>query len=372
MKKLMTVAAIVASALIFTGCGGKPKIPANTAAAVYVDLDNLLDNAMDVVDDAIDEIPNKDQRKEMREEYKKFIKEYKPDFKALDLEWLVVTYGVDKENGTEIAAVLKCDCKAPIPHADNKSVKDLVTAFGKEVASGAKFNMVEVPLGMFSRGAPAKYRAMIPPSLFVTVAKDKYVILTMTQKMAEKMVALYVDGKGETSDDFDDLTDVSSDTIARIQIAEVETIAKNIGAKEEMEKFFKDAGDEDMADLLLDVENITLDVNFSDDILGAVLTVDAGSRKLAKVVESAFNVAAFLSRFVVDLNAGNPMSLRAELGSYGIPVGCSDEMFTKMVRAIAEEARDAVEADRSGSTATLTLELDTDDILEAVVPAIFE
>ena len=367
MKKLMTVAALVASALIFTGCGGKPQIPENTVAAVYVDLENLVGNAFDVVDDAIDEIPNKEKRKEMREEFKKFVKEHKPDLKAIDAEWLVITMGIDKEAGPEFAAVLKCDCKTPIPSAGNQSVKDLFKD-GKKIASEAKYETVQIPLGMFGAMIPSEVRGMLSPSLFVTIAKDKYVIFTMTKDMTDKMVDLYVNGKGKTSDDFDDLADVGGDTVIRIQTAEVETVAKNLGFKEEIEKFFKEAGDEDMADLILDIENLTLDINFSDDIVGAVLTVDAGSRELAKVVESAFNVVAFASRLGVDLVAGNPEGFRSKFGCSGI----SKDAFAKMVKAVAEEARDAVEADRSGSTATLTVELDTDDLLEAVVPAFFE
>lgn len=367
MKKLMTVAALVASALIFTGCGGKPQIPENTVAAVYVDIENLVGNAIDVIDDAIDEIPNKDQRKEAREEFKKFIKERKPDLKAIDAEWLVITMGVDKGAGPEFAAVLKCDCKTPIPSAGNQSVKDLFKG-GKKIASEAKYETVQIPPEIFDAMIPTEVRGMLSPSLFVTIAKDKYVIFTMTKDMTDKMVDLYVNGKGKTSDDFDDLTDIGGDTIIRVQTAEVETVAKNLGFKEEIEKFFKEAGDEDMADLILDIENLTLDINFSDDIIGGVLTVDAGSRELAKVVESAFNVAAFASRFAVDMVAGEPEKYRTQFGLGRV----SKEAFAKMVKAVAEEARDAVESDRSGSTATLTVELDTGDLLEAIVPALSE
>ena len=365
MKKLMTVAALVASALIFTGCGGKPKIPANTVAAAYVDLDNLVGNAFDVVDDAIDEIPNKEKRKEMREEFKKFVKEHKPDFKAIDLDWAVLTFGIGEKDKEEIALVIKCDCKKKIPTADT-SVSEMVKGMGggKTISSGEKYETYKVSLG----GGMMFMPIPLPKSLFVTVAKDQYVILTVDEDVMKKMVDLYANGKGETSDDFDDLADVSSDTIIRIQTAEAETFAKLAGVKEFIENYCKEAGDEDMADLLLDVENLTLDINFSDDIVGAVLTVDAGSRELAKVVESAFNVVAFASRLGVDLVAGNPEGFRSKFGCNSI----SKDAFAKMVKAVAEEVRDGVEADRSGSTATLTVELDTDDLLEAVVPALFE
>ena len=365
MKKLMTVAALVASALVFTGCGGKPKIPANTVAAAYVDLDNLVGNAFDVVDDAIDEIPNKEKRKEMREEFKKFVKDHKPDFKAIDLDWAVFTLGIGEKDKEEIALVIKCDCKKKIPTAD-ASVSEMVKGMGggKTISSGEKYETYKVNLGgMMFMPIPN-----MPKSFFVTVAKDQYVILTVDEDVMKKMVDLYANGKGETSDDFDDLADVSSDTIIRIQTAEAETFAKLAGVKEFIENYCKEAGDEDMADLLLDVENLTRDINFSDDIVGAVLTVDAGSRELAKVVESAFNVVAFASRLGVDLVAGNPEGFRSKFGCNSI----SKDAFAKMVKAVAEEVRDGVEADRSGSTATLTLELDTDDLLEAVVPALFE
>lgn len=364
MKKLMTVAALVASALVFTGCGGKPKIPANTVAAVYVDLENLVGNAFDVVDDAIDEIPNKEKRKEMREEFKKFVKDHKPDIKAVDPEWLTITLGINKE----LAAVVKCNYEKAIPSftmnvvgegTKNQSLKDIVTGGNKPENSGSNFETYKV------NGIP------IVGSGFVTFAKGKYVIVTEKKDVMEQMIDLYVNGKGETSDDFDDLTDIGGDTIIRVQTAEVETIAKLAGVKEDIEKFFKEAGDEDMADLILDIENITLDINFSDDIVGAVLTVDAGSRELAKVVESAFNVIAFASRLGVDVGAGAGPMVVPLLKKLNMPIKDS-EKFAKMIKAVADEARDAVEADRSGSTATLTLELDTDDLLEAVVPAFFE
>lgn len=361
MKKLMTALAVASASLLFVGCGGKPKIPANTVAAAYVDLEDLADNALDVIDDAIDEIPNKEMRKEAREEFDKLVKEHKKDLKAVDAEWLVLTVGLDRGNAPEIAAVVKCDYNAKIPGANNLSLKECAAMSGSKVASKEKYET---------------FRASVPVvgSAYVSFVDGKYIVVAEDEAVSEKIVALYADGKGETSDDFDDLTDIGGDTVARIQTAKVETFLKVTGGekwkdvRKDIEKFFEDAGDEDLGDLLLDIGNVTLDINFSDDVLGYVLSVDAGSRKLAKVVESAFNVIAFASRVGTTVGTGVVTKFNPLLRQFGL--AGQSETIEKAIKAIADQIRDAVDVDRSGSTATLTVEFDTDDLLEALVPAL--
>ena len=356
MKKLMAVAALSATSLLVVGCGGKPKIPANTVAAAYVDLDKLVWNA------AVDEIPDKDMRKEMQKAIDDFMKDHKKDIKAVDAQWalLAVTlpkegFGIGSPKGT---LVVKCDCEKKIPSAD-KSLKDLMPMFGltrKGDEKGCDIYEGDVPV--------------LGPS-YIAVVEGKYVIRTdKDEGLMKSMIALYKDGDGEKSKDFGDLTDLDGDTVARFQVAEAETIAKITGMKEQIEKFGKEIDDEDLADMLLDIENVTLDVNFSDDVLGLKLAVDAGSKELAKVVESLFNIVAFANRVYVDaalLDAGGTTSMLRKVGADSM----TGKTVAKGIKAAAKYLREAAESDRSGSTATLTYELDTDDLIEALVPAFF-
>ena len=144
-----------------------------------------------------------------------------------------------------------------------------------------------------------------------------------------------------------------------------------LDARAKIEKFAEDVGDEDLIDMFMDVENITLDVNLSDDVLGGELTVAAGSRELAKVVESAFNVAKFATRVYSSIGvAALGDTIDGIIGKIGGPRGKGK--LKPLLKDIGGQIRDAVEVDRSGSSATLTVEFDTEDLVETIVEAAFE
>lgn len=354
MKKLLTAAVVVAMSVMFVGCGGKPKIPANTVAAAYVDLDKLVWNAADVVEDVIDELP-KEMREDAEKTFKDFMKEHKDDIKAIDPEWACLTVGLDKKTGRqEVAVVIKCDYEKKLPSVDS-SLEDALKAMageGKDKVEGC--DVCAIGGGMMS---------FLPGKFSVGFVDKKYLVCAIVatdedKKFFERMIVLYKDGKGETTNDFDDLTDLGGDTVARIQTAEVDTLIDILGVREDVKKFAEDCGDDDLVDLFTDFSNITLDVNFSDDIVGFELAVDAGSRKLAKLVEGAFEIVAFGGRVATALGVGFNDLVRMECGKEA--AGC--------VKAAADLLRDCLEADRSGSVATLTLEIDTDDLIEVLVP----
>ncbi len=367
MKKLIIAVALAASTVLFTGCGGEPKIPANTVAAAYVDLDKALWNIADVVELVIDGLPA-EQRKSAETEFDAFVKEHKKDISAVDPEWACVT--VEQTPGKlspDFALVVKCDTKAKIPAA-GMSLEEIAESGLKKVET-----LHDCPVYAYvEAGYSGPIRRYAGASgLCIAFVDGKYVICTAVhgfvkdedKAFAGRMIALYKNGDGERSGDFGSLTELEDDTIARVQVAEAETIAGILKVEEEIKKFGKDVGDEDLVDMFMDVENVTLDVNLSDDILGCVLTVDAGSRELAKVVESAMTLVKFSSRVYTSVG----VALGAKLDGKMLQV-----VDTETIKAIGEQARDAVEVDRSGSTAVLTVEFDTDDLAEAVIAAFFK
>lgn len=367
MKKLMIASALVAASVLFAGCGGKPKIPAKTVAAAYLDLDKTVWNVADVVETVIGELP-KEMRKEAEAEYEKFLDEHKKDIKAIDAEWACITVEAGSSSAPDVAVVIKCDCKEKIPSA-GKSLEELAAAALEKVDTISGCDVYAYVESGF--GSPFHKFAGCS-GVCIAFVDGKYIVCTSikgfdndeSKAFACRMIDLYKNGKGEKSGDFGDLTDLEDDTVLRIQTAEVATVAEILGAKERIEQFGKEIDDEDLTDMLLDIENITLDVNLSDDVLGFVYRVDAGSRELAKVVESSFNVAKFACRVYSSVG---PAALGDALSRLPFLNGIDGQT----AKAIGKHAREAVEVDRSGSTATFTVELDTEDLIEDVVEALF-
>ena len=368
----MVATALVAASVFFAGCGGKPKIPANAVAAAYVDLDKAVWNTADVVEAVIDELP-KEMRKEAEASYEEFLKEHKKDIKAIDAEWACATVEIKKGSSTpDVAVVVKCDSKEKIPSV-GMSLEELAAVALKKVDT---INGCDVYAYVESGFDSPLHQIAGCSGMCIAFVGGKYVVCTSvkgfvndeSKAFAGRMIDLYKDGKGEKSGDFGDIADLEDDTVLRIQTAEVETIVDILGAKDQIEKFGKEIDDEDLVDMFLDIENITLDVNLSEDVLGFVYKVDAGSRELAKVVESSFYVFKFASRVYADVALGK---MDAVFGGILVDLSASVNNGLNAFKSVARQARDAVEVDRDGSTASFSVEFDMDDLIEDVVKALF-
>ena len=364
MKRMMIAAALAAMSVAFVGCGGKPKIPANTVAAAYVNVDKAIWNAADIVDDVIDALP-KEMREDAEKTYKTFIKENKDDIRALGLEWACFTAGLNKDTlGTEIALAVKCDCDAKIKKLGDVTIKDMASnALPKRFdANGCEVYYVQL-------GAKLPVGGYSIDGLLVAFVEGKYVLATLVNGMPgdpdeafmKKMIALYKDNDGEKSGEFDDLNDLGSDAVARVQTSGANALVDLLGARETVDRFAKDCGDEDLVEMLTDISNITLDLNLSDDVFGLELSVDAGSKELAKLVEGIFNIVAFGDRVLTAGAVGMSGAVEAAAGKNGV----------NALKAAADITRDCIDSDRSGSVAKLKLEIDTDDLIDAVVPELF-
>ncbi|MGN0877132.1 MAG: hypothetical protein ACI4TC_07685, partial [Kiritimatiellia bacterium] len=110
-----------------------------------------------------------------------------------------------------------------------------------------------------------------------------------------------------------------------------------------------------------------------DDVLGCALTVEAGSKELAKAVEGFFNIVALCNHIGADAVAA--------ISTYGklLPLAASRELdaFGKLLKEetlyeLAAMIRDSVEVDRSGSTVKASCTYDTEDLVELLVPPFAE
>lgn len=359
MKKMLKTLVFAAVAAVAAGCGSKPQIPENTLAAAYLDIGKAVCNLKDVAEAAIDEIPDKEMRKQAEEQFKQLVEAHMKDFLAADPDWAVLTVTGEKDSklgsavNPELALVVKCDYDKKLPSMD-MTVKQLI-----QNSMPGKSDTLEECEVLVSGGS------MLPGMGYVAFVDGKFVILCGSETLLRKYVDLYKNGKGETSDDFDDLDDLDSDTVLRVQSASGETAAEIAGVKKMIEDFGINAKDEDLADMLLDFEQATIDVNLSDDVIGAKLSLATGDRSLAKLFEGVFNVVAFAARVGAATGRVTGKELSRQLRRVlPLPLdlaGAADE--------VADLMREAVTADRSGDVATLEIAIDTDDLLEAVVPA---
>lgn len=357
MKKMLQALVLAAVAAIAAGCGSKPQIPENTLAAAYLDIEKAVCNMKDVVEQAIDEIPDKETRKQAEKEFKQLVDNHMKDFLAVDPDWAVLTVTGERKDGEtvpEAAVVIKCDYGKKMP-TTGSSVKELLQSM---MVEKGQIDGCDVLSGSLM---------VMPGAAYVAFVDDKFIIVTEKQSMLGKYIDLYKNGKGETSDDFDDLDDLDGDTVLRVQTASGETLANIAGMTEAIKEFGVNAKDEDLADMLLDFEQATLDVNFSDDVIGAKLALATGDRSLAKLFEGVFNVVAFGARIGAGVGRAGGKYLVHMIGGW-LPMRVD---FSGAIDQTADLLREAVTAERSGDVATLEIAIDTDDLLEAIVPAAY-
>lgn len=350
-KRVLGVLAVAVMAASLTGCSDKPKIPANTVVAGYVNLESGVDNLKDIAEIVIDALPA-EMAKEARSNYEALLKDYEDYLEPCDFKWAAATVVMDGlMRDPEVAVAVRCDYTAKTK--EGKSLVDVaeMAAFNKQNEHGITiYHILEI-------GA------------FVAFVDEEYIILSPDAETTVKMVKLY-DGDGDTSDAFDELTDIEGDTVARIQTADMATIAELLAIREDIEKFGKNCDDEELAEYILDIGQTTLDIELSEDVVGATLKVEAGSKYFAKVVEGAFNIVEFANRLGVDVAvAMNPM-----VKQFGGLFGLSRRELNSLNfdTSAGRMLREGMEVDRSGSTVTLSFELDTEEVVEKVVETIIK
>lgn len=350
MKKILTVVSALALSILFTGCSG-PKLPDDTLAAAYINLSVALDNGVDFIEAAIAELPDS-----AKEKAGKLLKEnldkFEDDIDEIDPKWALVMVCGSKNAEPCFGAVVRCDYEAKIAQMNNTPFKELLTIGDKEYKT---INDLKV----YQKG-----------NVLLTFVDGKYVLVVgkkygdASDTFLRKLIALYRDGDGETSDDFDDIDDLDGDAVARVKTAEVGTIVDLMGLRETVLEFGEKADDEDLAEDILDIGSITVDVVLGGDELGARFEFDAGSSEIAKVVEGALNVVAFANKIAVDACAG----MANMLGDFGVKEDAVKCFQGDTGKELAEILRQSVEIDRSGSTVTCENILDTGDLMELIIP----
>ncbi len=367
--KFIRFAAVAALTLVLTGCGNGPKAPQGTVAAAYIDLGKTLSNIEDVVDDVLGELPS--SMKEMREEVRNQIKEGKKaakenGFALSGFNWAMWTLAFDESANQHIGLAVSVDSDMVEPLEKLLPVLGARDLEGK--IAGETIREIAVP------NVGNLYCCILKGGLVLLAEPERipsWERENTTRKETDGIALLVKTYKGEIkpASGFGDIDDLDGNTIARVLAPEVgDALKARIGGNaDEVKKMIEETtGDEDLYDSITGLGDIMFDLNLDDDDFGFALTIETDCRSDAKILESWFEaLTAGDARFLLDgalvFLADGPM--RRDFRR--------DPNLKKTFVEVRKLFDGAFDVDRSGSTVTLEVELDTDDVIEAIVDNTF-
>ena len=343
MKKLLKLSCLALLAISVVGCGKKAQVPEKTIAAAYVDIEKAYANGKDLCEVFIDALP-KEMREGAKKEYEGAIKQIDENKKLLNPQWAVAAIGgTFKELANAGGETLAVAVRVSTSEEDfTKLLKD--NGFGvepKKEKDGLVFPLGTMQLGLIN---------------------GKYLIFGLSENSFKTMFDLYA-GNGKASDDFGELARISGNTIARFSTAPISSLLERFELQKEIENFGKITEDEDIADMVLGMGAISLDVKLDDDDIGLIFRVVCDSSGDAKIVDHFFQAITFCARAFFD---GAAYAAEKDV-SLPIPM-LSKSMQKEIAQAklgLIAAAR-SIEAERDSNIAQLSFVLDIDDLTKMV------
>ncbi len=283
MKKMLKLAGLAALAFTVAGCGkGANKdvlVPKGTLVAAYIDVGKAYDNGKEYVSDVIDELPD-NMRKEVKKGFKEGLGKFDEIKDALTPEWAVIAFGGTLKHLSDAPD----ECWSMAIKID--AGEDAVTKLLKEKFFAGRSVKTDKSHG--------NVRYEVADGRYFGLVDDKYLIFGASKEAFDDMFDLYA-GDGRESEDFDDLTRISGDTVCRIATAPVSKILERLELTRHVEKFFESSKDEELADMVLNMGPISIDVDIGEEADG-VLRVECASSTDARIIEHVFNMFALATR----------------------------------------------------------------------------
>ena len=323
-------------ALAVAGCGKKPQVPEDAIAAAYVDIEKAYENGTLLAKAIIGEFPAPASSMAMKAYDKELetIDEYRGTLKP---KWAVIAFGgpvsdLSRAPSENIAMAIRID--ADEAAADNVLRLQATKRAGKKDVEPKtlKNGVVYDVYSAFCAGR---------------VGNDLLIFANSTNAFMN-MYNLYT-GESKPSNDFRKLSDISGNTVARISTIPVYSMIERFGLTEEIEKFGTASDDKDLADMILHIGAVTLDILADGDDIGLSLHVVCGSSDDAKIFEHVFQTISFLSRAGFDFGAylaDNPDRLPKKFRGHSSWIRQSKSLFNATSRAF--------DASRNGRVAELS------------------
>ncbi len=334
MKKLFSLICLAALVLAVAGCGGQKNseavVPENTVVAAYIDIERTYDDGKSLAKEVIQALPS-EMRDKAKKGYEEAIKKIDEIKDPLNPEWAVITFGGSVKTLSKDPD--KCFAFAVRINAN----EDAVTKVLKKHASDEDAVTIE------KKNGNVIYRDAKDDD-HMGLVDGKYLIGAASKEAFEEMFDLYA-GNGRASEEFDDLSRISGDTICRIQTAPVSSLLKRFELEKYVEKFGKDSQDEELSNMILNMGPVSLDIALAEGG-ELVLRVECASSDDAEMVDCLFQLLAFANRATCD-----GFLYAAEKGdSNKLMQGFTDFLKSDIVKDIA---RSANKASRSGKTAEI-------------------
>ena len=355
MKNALRSACLAILALIVVGCGKKPQVPENTVAAAYVDLEKTYENGKLLISSIINEIPansNSVVRSVVRKEYDKVFETIDEYRGALKPKWAVIAFG----------GALK-----PLAHSPSENIAIAIRVDAdEETVDGMLKKLVVKRTGKDDIKPETRKNGVIYEAYSFHAGRvgDDLLILANSKDAFMGMFNLYT-GEGLPSKDFPELPRISGHTLARIQTVPIHSLISRLELTGEIENFGKVSDDEDLADMILHLGAVTLDILADGNDIGLSLRIICGSSDDAKILEHVFQTIAFMSRAGFDLCAylaDNPSRLPENLRHYRGKINQSKDFFIAASRAF--------DAARDGRIAEITFAGSMDEIAQSIAKII--
>ena len=331
MTKMLKLACLLFLALTVVGCGKKAIVPENTIVAAYIDIERAHENGKDIASTIIGAL-FADEQSQAKSEYEEVLKKIDNLKDSLNMEWAIVALGGEPKSLTDTYEMRKKIAVAVKLKADEDEVQDLLQDVFRDDEGRLRVGLID----------------------------GKYLILGWSESAFLDMYGLYA-GKGRRSDDFDDLSKISGDTICRVSTAPVSRLLKRFELTQEIEWFGQSCEDEDIAEMILNMGVISQDVGIGDEVRLS-LSVECDSSGEAKIIEKLLDSVAFLVRVGSDVGAyraNDPEFLDA------MKLPSRERAAIAMTKAFFIGLAKKIKVDRDGNVAMLSIALDVDLIEKA-------
>ncbi len=346
MKTALRLTFLACLALNFTGYGKRVPVPGETIVAAYVDLEKAYENGKSLVYTFIDAVPSGERRK-VKEEYDKIFTGIDKARDVLNPEWALITFGGTikaitlNRPGENVAVVLKV-------RTDENAVKKWLEEdlSAREVKTRTRNGNVLFEIFGKER---------------LALIDNSYLVIAFSKDALEDMFDVYA-GSAKTLAAFDDLAEISGDTICRISTAPVSTLLNRFELSRYIERFGEASKDMELAEMILNMGAISLDIDAGKNV-GLRLRVKCNSSSDAQYLEHLAHSVAFLARIGYDscaFLADNP-----ELVAGGMP--SRDRKFFADAKDFFVALARGIKADRRDNTVELSTALEAETVTKASV-----
>ena len=326
------------------GYGKNVAVPEDALVAVYVDFGKTYKRGTDVAKTLIRALPD-EERTEANGQFENVVAFIDKVNDALEPEWLLLTFGGDLENIDEHSAKEHIVSVARV-HTSEHTLSALLNDI---------FNGLEITAEKRAGGVVFN----LPGNRHYGLVDGKYLIYCMSEDVFSDVFDMYA-GRGEASKEFSDLADIPDNAVCRIMTAPVGKVLERFGVRPIIENFGAASKDQDLANMILNMGSISLDVGAGDE-LSLSLQVACNSSSDAKVIEGLMRSVAFLARLGCDTGAFAAVNPDVFGG-----IDRSDLNMLVAGRDILINLARDFEVDRGGSVATFSCKLRTERIAEFI------